>query len=265
MSAISATFDGVAINDLEKWTLQGSSSAATFLFPRTSGALLKPSNSVNRTITLTSQHFPPNATTKSQIHVLQRELNRFLIAKQNATLVVDNVAYPNATPLSVSQDVLATTEYMTYSIVFSLDFEQPTFEPTTFVDGRVRYGAFKNYETGVLPVCGFPIFDNYELGLSVTYDLDTAEWIPGNFGRGNTPVGGVNQIGLECWMVGQTNENMQKYIADWILGPLGKQGDLDLDGEVYENAILVSVTNQQAVGSSMKYSLQFQSSLTCCP
>lgn len=259
--SVEAQFDGVQLNDLHKWTMSGSSSPLQFAFPRCIGGLIKPSKAVSRKITLTSQRFPPGGPTKTAIEALQHDLNECLIEKQNGTLVVNGVSYTDVTPLGVSQNTLSLTDYMEYSLTFELSKDQSPFQPA-LKDGRVRDAFFIGYPDAP-PQCGFPIFDNYEVGLGVEYGLFQFQRIPEEYGREKRPVGGIETIPLECWMVEQTENNFQKYMADYLLGPLGKQGTLNLHGLIFENAILTKVSSTEQVGASLKYTLEFQVTLAC--
>ena len=261
MLTISATFDGVQLNDLEKWTFSGSSSPQTFLLPRCVGALLRPSKDVTRQITLVSQRFPPGSPLKTAIETLQHDLNECLIEKQTATLVVNGVGYSDATPISVTQNVLSVTDYMTYSIVFELSKDQLPFEPA-LKDGRVRDAFFFGYEDAP-PSCGFPLFDNFEAAINVSYSLNQQQRSIGEYGRLKYPIGGIETISLDCWMVEQTQNNFQKYMADYLFGPMGKIGTLNLNGNIFNFAILINMSCSSTVGSSLTYKLTFQTSLQC--
>jgi hypothetical protein len=261
MPGYNAVFNGIPINDLERWSFNGSSAPQVFLFPRCIGALLRPSKTVTRQIVLTSQRFPPGSLMKTAMEGLQHDLNECLISQQNATLTVDGVTYTDVTPVSISQDSLSTNDHLSYSITFDLSKDQTPFEPE-LVDGRVRDGFFIGYEDAP-PTCGFPIFDNYEAAISVSYALNQKLRIAEEYGREKAPIGGVETIVLNCWMVEQTSNVFQKYIADYLFGPLGKIGTLNLNGLVFDNAILTSVTSETQKGAALKYTLTFETSLQC--
>ncbi len=264
MSGISAVFNGIKLNDLDKWSFRGNSSPQVYTFPRCVGALLRPSKDVGRQIILTSQRFPPDDPRKTDIERLQHELNECIIQQLTATLTVDGIAYTDATPIGVSQDILSTTEWMSYSLIFELSKDQVPFESTTLKDGRVRDGFFIGYEDAP-PTCGFPIFDNWEAAINVAYEIFQKLRISEEYGTAKKPNAGYEVIALECWMVGQTEADFQMYIADYLFGPLGKIGTLNLNGLIFENAILVGVDSTPTKGASLTYKLTFNTTLQCCP
>ena len=120
-------------------------------------------------------------------------------------------------------------------------------------------GAYEDEQ----PDCGFPIFYNFEAAYNITYGQETKERDIGDYGVERKPVGGVESISLECWMVEQTTMAFQQYMADYLLGPLGKQGTLNLNGNITENAILTSISSDEQIGASLRYVLEFQATLAC--
>lgn len=255
--SVHAFFDGVKINDLVKFTFSGSSSPLVLNMPRGIGTLLKPSGSVSRTITLTSQRFVSN--NKTEIETLQHDLNELLIMKGKKTLVVDGVAYPNAVSHGTEQDILYTNEYMSYSLKFELDKDQPLFGPA-LVDGRIRDGSFSAYGG---TRSSFPIFDSYEAGISAQYNFNQKPKTITATSTVKYPTQGYEAIRLDCWMVGQLTNDFQRYMSDYLMDPLGKRGVLNLNGLVFQNAILVSVNSSPPISSTMKYTLEFHATLAC--
>jgi hypothetical protein len=258
--SLSAIFDGRKIDDMNRWIFSGSSSPNVFQFPRCTGALLKPSGTVTRTITLESKRFPLDVN-KTQIETFQHNLNELLIAQQNGTLIVDGISYTNVTPRSITQNIISNNEYFTYSINFELSKDQSPFRPA-LKSGVIRLGRFLGYP-GAPATNGFPIFDNYEAGLNVQYGETRKQREVGDYGHERTPAGGVEVINLDCWMVDQETQDFQRYMADWLLDPLGKQGTLNLNGLTFTDAILVGVNCEQQVGASLKYTLEFNATLAC--
>jgi len=258
--SISTTFDGYKLDDMQKWTVNGSSSPQAFNFPLVTGTLLKPSKNVTRNISLVSRRFPANAS-KTTIETWQHNLAELLIERQSGTLTVDGVQYTNATPISVTQNIIPNNAYFEYTLIFELSKDQSPFRPS-LASGVVRAGKFTDYP-GTPPINGFPIFDNYEAGISVAYGSTVQQREVGDYGVDRTPAAGVEVINLTCWMVDQTTQNFQKYMADWMLDPLGKQGTLNLNGLIFYNTIMTNVSCEQQVGSSLKYNLQFNTTLAC--
>jgi len=255
--SVNASFDGVQITDLANWTFSGSSSPIAIMFPNCTGALLKPSGRKNAILNLVSNRFV--ATDKTTIEQYQHDLNECLIFHGNSTLVVNGIVYTNVTPLSVSQNILTTNEYMSYTISFQLDQYQAMFKPT-INDGRVRNALFTAYGGECTE---FPVFDNFEAGMNVAYDVRDYPRVPYAPDIRRVPVHGVEVISLECWMVDQTANTFQMYMSDWLKDPLGKQGTLNLNGNVYNNAILTNVNSSIHVSRSMTYNLEFTATLAC--
>ena len=257
--SVYASYDGIPINALVNFTFSGSSSPMMFNFPNCTGTLLKPSGRKEVTITLLSQLFPIKS--KTEIEACQHELNEFLILKGNKTLVVDSIAYTNVTPLSVQQNVLTTKEYVSYSITFQLDYLQALFKPT-INDGRVRSAIFSGYDPDNL-ACEFPVFDNFEAAMNVTYGQRVYPRVPYDTDIRRVAVQGLESINLDCWMVNQTSRVFQMYMSDFCTGPLGRIGTLNLNGNIYENAILVGVNSNVNIAQTLTYNLQFHATLAC--
>jgi hypothetical protein len=261
--ALSSTFGGIKLNDLAQWNFSGSGGVTIVTFPRAIGALVKPSQEVTRTITLTSVRFP--IFTKTQIEWAMHCLNEKLIDIGKATLTVDGVQYTNAVPTGTSFNIIPCNEYFTYSLNFSLNYLQDPFR-AEINEATVRPGYFSEYRGLADPLyltCGFPIFANYEAGVDVSYATESTPRSSNVYGVTQYTVGGVENIKLECWIVADENQNFQRYIADWILDPLGRQGTLNLNGNVWNNAILTGVGSDIKIGESIKYNLEFQTTLAC--
>lgn len=261
--ALSSTFGGIKLNDLAQWNFNGTGGVTVLTLPRAIGALVKPNQEVSRTITLTSARFP--LFTKTQIEGAMHCLNEKLIDIGIATLTVDGVQYTNAIARGTSFNIIPCNEYFTYSLNFELSYLQVPFR-SDINESKVRDGVFSGYRSVSDPLylsCGFPIFANYEAGVDVDYVSEKEPRVSGKYGVTEYVVGGVEQIKLECWIVADDNQNFQKYVADWMLDPLGRQGTLNLNGNIWDNAVFVSIESDIKVGRSLKYKLGFQATLAC--
>lgn len=254
--SINATFGGAQLNDLEHWTLSASSSPIVHNFPFAIGALVRPSGNVRRTITLNSVRLPPSKT-KTQIEALYLALGE-LLADGVADLVVEGVTYKNAYPISLAPENVVHNQYMRYQLVFGISKDQGVFRPAVKT-GNGRTARFYGYGGAN---SSFPIFDNFEMVPAVQYAQFINERVYGEYGQKQIQYGGVRNIQLACWLVGENDSSiMHQYMADWCIDPIGRMGYLDLNGNVIENCIMTDFNSQPHVGASIRYSVNFQTGI----
>ena len=154
---------------------------------------------------------------------------------------------------------------MEYLTSFELDFNQGFFN--SLINGNtLRRGIFSyvgQNEVGDNINVEFQILNNFEAAHSASYDLKSDIRKIRAFGAEKNLSGGIETINLDCFLVEDEIRHIENYLANYLLGPLGRKGTLDLNGNEYEETILIDVSTEQAVGSSEQYKLTFITSLKC--
>jgi hypothetical protein len=264
-------YNGKKLADEGKAVFSGSSSPIVRYVPRCIGAFINPINDATRELTvncwwasggLESGGVPFN---KTQVEALHNALNEDLALGQTGTLIMHENTYVSVVPKSTSLPVIDKENRLTFSVVFELDSRQGFFDSQIHGD-RVRNGSF-NYvvQDGneVESSFNFPILHNWE-------SANSAEYITKKFPRqqyiptaDQVLSGGVETISVECWLAESNVKDIDSYLANYLIGPLGAQGTLNLDGNIYPLSVMTGVTNQEHIVGSCVYTLTFLSSLKC--
>jgi len=264
MSVPNVTYDGVEIGQSGRLSFSGSSSPSVQDFPKTVGSLIKEASESSRIINVHTFFTLANQT-KTELEDLQHQLHELLANIKKADLVINGNIYQDVVPTSNSFELLTHNEYIEYIINFELDFDQGFFN-SQINGNKLRRGIFSytdQNEVGDNINVEFQILNNFEAAHSVSYDLKSDIRKIRSFGAEKNLSGGVETINLDCFLIEDKIRHMENYLSNYLLGPLGRKGTLDLNGNEYEEAILIGVTSDQAVGSSKKYKLTFIVSLKC--
>lgn len=263
---MSILFDGEEIAQEGRIKVSGSSSPTAFSFPRTIGALLKPQDDAQRYISIETFFAGFDNISKARIELLHHELHELFGARKKGTLIVNNNIYTNVIVTDNTFDVLTFNTHMTYTPQFELDFKQGFLN--TPVNGQQLRAATFNYkrnniDTGIVDNFIFPILNTFESGNSVDFIHKRSTRVPFENGTDRELAGGIERIHIQAAVNDDSIPNMEAYMVNYLLGPLGKQGTLALAGNVFEDAILSNVTSEVAIGSLLKYNLEFMVSLRC--
>jgi len=252
------------ISEITKVTFSGSSSPVTKTMPKCKGALLKPSNKAERNISLYC-YFGLAEKTKTQIEELHHDLNEELAARANQNLSVNGNIYEGVVARSTQFDIKALNEFFDYTITFGLHHSQGFSQTPGLKFPQTRSGWFR-YQYGdadqELSEFRFHILHNYEVGIPCNYTIKEKTRVLREFGR------------LNCWLVNTPTKDIESYFFNYIagVGPLGKQGTLNLNGNEFKKAIMTGFSQSDIKsnsnadgtgGSNVYYDIEFQVSLQC--
>jgi hypothetical protein len=264
-------YNGKKLSDEGKATFNGSSSPIVQTVPRCIGAFINPINNATRELTvdcwwaggsLESGGVPFN---KTQLEALHNDLNEDLALGQTGTLVMHGNTYLDVVPTGNTIPVVDNTGRLEFSVTFELDARQGFFNSQ--IHGYQTRNASFNYNVrdgnDVESNFTFQILHNFESGNSVQYE--TKEFPREQYVTTNDKElsGGVETVTVDCWLADSNVQEMDSYLANYLFGPLGAQGTLNLNGNIYQLAVLTGVSNQPHVTSSCLYSLSFLVSLKC--
>lgn len=271
---MSAKFAGTTISHITRVQFRGSSSPIVRGVPRAWGVILLPCDKSDRSIEL-SCSFHITDMTKTEVESFQHNLCEFLAANSGEDLVVNGNIYKSVIPLSVDFVNMPQNEYFKYKISFQLD-ENQNFLNSSIDNTQVRSGYFQyRYWDAEQKESEFTfkVLHNWEASFSTDYDIRekgrgaNQRWVPKELN------GGIETVELACWVVREKCETIESYLHNYIcgVGPLGKQGLLNLNGNIFENAIMVSLSQEESkggcngdnLGKSTLYTVEFQVSLQC--
>jgi hypothetical protein len=272
---MSAILGGVRISHITNVAFSGSSNPISLTFPRAIGALLKPSDEVDRRITIDCSWHIANKT-KTEIEALHYNLGEEVAKHSRANLIVNDNTYQDVVPASVDFDVMTHNQYFRYSLDFILsdsqNFMQAQPSTTQVRDGYFQYKyqdkdqSFSEFR--------FRFYNNWEAAMPVSFSQLSR---PRKF-RTNAPVSNLNDgivtIALSCWLAHTSVQHKEAYMFNYLCscGPLGKIGTLFLNGNTYENVIMTGLNTGTSNGGkdsegngsgTLLYDLQFQMSLQC--
>lgn len=258
-------YNGQKIAQIGKAVFTGSSSPIVKNLPRTIGVAIFPTDSPNRKISVNCYLSIAN-TNKNALERLQTDLHNHLSSCLTGigNLIVNENTYPNASPITNNFEIITNNEYLTFTVDFDLKFDMGYFTNNTIHTAQTREGQFQFDFTDVSlnsNIDNFLILHNYEVGSAVNFQLNTKPRRLGRYGKVTRYEGGVQSLSLDCFLVGENVRNMESYIANYLIGPLGKRGDLTISGKTYENCILTEVSNQPFIQSSMIYKIKFMTTL----
>jgi len=256
-------YGGSKIAGIGKLTVSGSGKAIVRTIPNTYGALITPNSNPTRNITVNCFDNIANKT-KNNIEVIHYSLSRFLASnKTNKNLQVNGNTYTDVSIASNAFDQVTHNEYYTFKISAIINHTQGLLN-SLVSRNQIRVGTFTyNFYglDGSLATTTFIIIGNYEVANSVSFIQQEKPRISFDDGRFRNHQGGFNSLKLDCWTTGCPPKDMESYMVNILIGPLGRSGTLNISGKTFENVILNNVSSQEFVGRSMKYSLEFISTI----
>lgn len=248
------------IGEIGKLSFNGRGNAILRTLPQTMGTLINPSLNPDRSFSLTCQMFLQNKS-KNQMEQIQYRMNNLFSSCTLPTrnLSVNDNIYTNVNIVSNSFDIINNNTYITFKLEGQLDHKQP-FLDSEISNKQVRAGFFE-YKwvdaANIQHTTQFPILSNYEAAPSISFAQNKK---PRNHladGQVTSFNGGFQSIKLQCWISGCLVKDMESYAANALIGPLGRQGTLNLSGRVFEDAILNSFSSSNHNASNMQYNMEF--------
>lgn len=266
-----ATFDGRDILTDSYAVMKGSSSPTIKLFPRTIGGLIEESGVVEKNILLKSYLIPPNGSTRKDIEDFFHTMNEE-IGPLEGTLSLNGNDYLNCNVKGITYNPHFVNNFVEYVIEFVLgnqntgsNIRQLTL-PQMVNFNRGRKATFRNqmedltYKTFTF-WHNVDLTKNFETQLSVKHDKQF-----GGYSR-IIKVGGFEKIVCEGWIIGpdtHNRRNLEAYFYNIMNGPLGRIGTLVIDGnQTIEKCFFSEMTMEDSAHASLKYTLNFLSSLQC--
>jgi len=258
-------FNGQKIAQIGKAVFSGSATPIQQGLPRTIGVALFPSSGPSRQISVNCFLSIANKS-KSQLERLQVNLHDHLANCLSGvgTLIVNDNVYPEAAPVSNNFDIMPEDDYLTFTVTFNLKHDMGYITSSGIHSSQARSGSFVFEfadQSLVTQVTEFPILHNYEVGASVSYTLNQKPRALGRYGKDTLYEGGSQILSLQCWAVNDTVKNLESYLANYLIGPLGKRGDLNISGKTYERAVMTSVSNQPHISGTVQYNIKFLTTL----
>lgn len=251
------------IAEIGKVSFSGSGNAIVRTLPQTMGSLINPSLNPSRNMSVSCQSFLQNKT-KDQMERIQYEMNSMISSCTllNKNLTVNDNTYTNVSVVGNSFDIITNNSYFTFKLDAELDYEQPFFN-SLISNQQVRTGFFEYGwvdAANIQHTTTFPILNNFEVAPSISFEQNKKFRNRLADGRETTYIGGFHKINLQCWVAGCPVKDMESYAANALIGPLGRQGTLNVSGRTFEDAILNGFSSSEHNASTMQYTMEFISS-----
>jgi hypothetical protein len=253
-------YAGRRIAEIGKVSFNGSGNAILRTLPQTFGTLINPSLNQKRNISVNCDFFLQNHT-KTQMEQIQYRMHELFSSctLPNSDLTVNDNTYTNVSIQGNSFEPNTNKTFMRFTLTAEMDHQQPFFD-SQIPNTSIRPGSFEYTfldSSNNIKTTTFPILNNYEVGAGIGF---TQTRKPRNiFEDGQTVdhTAGFHSIKLQCWISGCKVKDMESYIANALIGPLGRQGTLTLSGRTFEHAILNSVSSSEHVAGNMNYTMEF--------
>jgi len=274
VTGCSAYFDGHLIAHLSSCSFAGSSSPMTDTFPRAKGALLRPSGTAERKLTLDCVWLGEGFT-KTEIEWFQHNLIEQAALSDTGTLEVNGNTYEDVFISGINFNNVVNKERME----FSVDYVIPNasyFKNALINSAQVRPASFdytyrkNDTEEGNF---AFNVYNNFEAASSVSFDDFSRTRPIFSYGPLIKQAGGIEEITLNCFLIQSPTKEIESYFYNVIcgFGPLGKQGTLSLNNNVYNRAILTSFSHTKIKSNSdssggashAEFTMTFNVSLQC--
>jgi hypothetical protein len=238
-------------------------------YPRTVGGIIQESGVVKKSIALRSFQIFPDGTTRTDVeeyfHLLNERINN-----REDTLTIHGNTYPYANVSDNDFDFFITKKFVKFTINFELNNQDSGVVRQLPCPGLVNFSRGRKMRFVSLSDWGaaqtFHFWHNFDLTKNLNVSLSFRN--PSRESRSKVErAGGFEKITCHGWIIGpeiENRRNIEAYFYNIVNGPLGRLGDLYIDGgQVINNCILTDFTMEDTVRFSLHYELTFLASLQC--
>lgn len=247
-------------------TLSGTSNPEIVTYPRSRGALVRPSKIVEKNINLNCVWIFGSNATMSDVESYQHRLMEHFSSSSKSTLTINGLSIENCAVNDASVSaVKAGVMFYTVDISIGQQHAYPEQGEITHSQfsgyptlGAQRSGTFTPEGSGPFTL-GQRVEKFHNAKFEVTQDLP-ASWAIENRIKHN---GGTEEIRVRGWITNETRQALMTFAYNVINGPLGKIGTLSIGGNTTQYAVMRDFSMEPIKGGSMYWDATFITSLQC--
>ena len=249
------------IAEVGAMSFSGSGNPIIRTLPQTMGSLINPSLNQTRSFSAQCLMFLKNHT-KNQMEQISFRMNQLFSSCTitNRDLFINDNLYENISIVGNSFTPIAHNERLQFTLNGTLAHNMPFLDSEISANTQTRHGRFV-YEwvdaAFVSRTTEYPIINNYEAAPSINFVQHKK---PRNFlsdGQETSFINGFQSITIQCWIAGCPVTDIESYLANALVGPLGRQGTLEISGATYDFAVLNNVSTTFHKAGTATYTMEF--------